>query len=73
MTDPNDDAEHCGQCGPTYDDIGEPDYDDMECVCCECCCECMACIYAPRESVPLTEEQRAPIAAVNLATHTKEN
>ena len=63
MADPNDQTMlHChGECENTYED-GELIDEGEECAHCECCCECLGCLYAPKESVPLTPEQRAPIA-----------
>lgn len=59
--------EHCGNdCnGVRYADgqIAD-DPNPEECVHCECCCECLGCVYGPRVGMPLTEEQRAPIAEV---------
>lgn len=49
------------RCGVIDEDVVSGD-----CVHCECCCDCLACIYAPHDSVPLTPEQRAPIAGVQL-------
>ncbi len=67
MTDNLDDEMHCGNCLGTRDpDTGEHNDDSEECYHCECCCECMACIYAPQDSVGLTDEQRASIAALDL-------
>lgn len=63
MSMPSDDILHChGECGNTYVNLGLID-EGEECAHCECCCECLGCIYAPRDSVPLTEQQRAPITA----------
>jgi hypothetical protein len=62
----DDTIEHCGNdCGGTYED-GELIDDPMDCVCCECCCQCLGCVYAPRDGVPMTDGQRAPIAAMKL-------
>lgn len=62
----DDDMEHCqGECASTYDDeTGELIDEGGDCAHCECCCDCLGCIYAPRESLGLTEEQRTPIAAM---------
>lgn len=59
-----DDGMHCGNdCGGTYGD-GEFIDDPVDCVCCECCCTCLGCEYGPRNGMPMTAEQRAPIAAM---------
>lgn len=65
MTD--EDGWHChGECANTYDDDGELLDEGDNCAHCDCCCECLGCIYAPRDSVPMTAEQRAPIAAMTF-------
>lgn len=42
-----------------------------QCYHCECCCTCLGCEYGPQNGMLLTEEQRAPIAAVDLGTDGK--
>lgn len=41
-----------------------------ECYHCECCCSCLSCEYGPRgeSAVGMTDEQRAPAAAIAEAT-----
>jgi hypothetical protein len=55
--------DHCIRCMPTRDPWTGHEEDDVDCVHCPCCCECLACEYGPRDGMPLTAEQRAPIAA----------
>lgn len=68
MTRP-DDGEHCVM-GVELDDDCESLYATSctdvdgggQCVHCECCCSCLSCEYGPQNGMPLTEEQRRPIA-----------
>lgn len=67
----HDDGEHCrdGWDDDRYGyDMGGPtsctDVDGGgDCVHCECCCSCLGCEYGDRNSPPMTEAQRAPVAA----------
>jgi hypothetical protein len=57
--------DHCIRCVASRDPESGGSHDD-DCVHCECCCACLGCEYGSRDGMPLTAEQRAPIAAVTL-------
>jgi hypothetical protein len=59
-----DDAEHCYNCGGTYDWRSGDVLDDGDCVHCECCCTCLGCEYGPRNGLGMTDEQRAGARAI---------
>lgn len=60
-----DEDDHCGDmCTGRYDEDGNWDEPDGECVHCECCCDCLGCVYAPQDGMLMFPDRAADAPAV---------